>query len=55
MAMYNDIDCLMGKENSDECFSNSLRVRDDARIFQKDIGSCLGPGDEEKVVWNPCL
>ena len=46
MSMFNDIGWTK-KENSNECFPNSLKVRGYAKRFQKGHWSLLGPGDEE--------
>ena len=35
MSMFNDIDWSKGTENSNECFSNSLKIRGYAHRFQK--------------------
>ena len=48
MSMYNDIDWSKGGEFFNECFTNSLKVRDYAHRCPKGRGSFLGPGTEEK-------
>ena len=46
--MCNDIDWSKGEESFEECFSNSLNVRENAHRFPKGHWSFLGPGTEEK-------
>ena len=52
--LHVDVQCAMtsigpkGEENFEECFSNSLNVRDYAHRFPKGHWSFLGPGTEEK-------
>ena len=46
MSMSNDIDWT--KENSKVCLSNSEKVKNYAKRFQRGHRSLLGPGDEEK-------
>ena len=48
MSMYNDIDWSKVEESYNECFSNSLTVRDSAHRFPKGHRSFLGPGTEDK-------
>ena len=55
VSVFNDIGWSESEENSKECFSNSLKVRDHAKRFQKGHCSFLSPGDEEKMVWNERL
>ena len=56
MSMFNDIDWSKGEDNSNNMFlPNSLKVREDAKRFQKRRWSLLGPGDEENMVWHAGL
>ena len=47
MSMFNDIDRKV-RTSPMYVSANSLKVRDDAKRFQKRRWSLLGPGDEEK-------
>ena len=48
MSMCSDIAWSKGKEIFNECYANSIKVRDCAKRFLEGYWSFLGPGDEEK-------
>ena len=48
MSMYNEINWSKGEEIFNECFLNSLKVRDYAHRFPKGHWSFFGIGNEEK-------
>ena len=49
VSMFNNIDRTK-KRNSNECFSISLKVRDNAKRFQRDIGLCYDASSKLKVL-----